>query len=80
MEAKTAHRKLTPRMATALVIGNMIGSGVFLLPAALAPFGAASLLGWALSTVGALLLALAFADLGRRYPVCGGRSEERRVG
>jgi len=58
--------------ATALVVGNMIGSGVFLLPAALAPFGAASLLGWGLSTVGALLLALAFADLGRRYPICGG--------
>ena len=58
--------------ATALVVGNMIGSGVFLLPAALAPFGAASLLGWGLSTVGALLLALAFADLGRRYPVSGG--------
>jgi APA family basic amino acid/polyamine antiporter len=30
----------------ALVVGNMIGSGVFLLPAALAPYGAASLLGW----------------------------------
>jgi len=58
--------------ATALVVGNMIGSGVFLLPAALAPYGAASLLGWGLSTVGALLLALAFADLGRRYPICGG--------
>jgi APA family basic amino acid/polyamine antiporter len=58
--------------ATALVVGNMIGSGVFLLPASLASFGAASLLGWGLSTVGALLLALVFADLGRRYPVCGG--------
>lgn len=50
----------------------MIGSGVFLLPASLAPFGAASLLGWGLSVIGALLLALVFADLGRRYPVCGG--------
>jgi APA family basic amino acid/polyamine antiporter len=68
----TAARALGLWSATALVVGNMIGSGVFLLPAALAPFGAASLLGWGLSTVGALLLALAFADLGRRYPVCGG--------
>jgi basic amino acid/polyamine antiporter, APA family len=58
--------------ATALVVGNIIGSGVFLLPASLAPFGAASLLGWALTTVGVLLLALVFADLGRRYPVSGG--------
>ena len=58
--------------ATALVVGNMIGSGVFLLPASMAPFGAAGFLGWGLSTVGALLLALVFADLGRRYPVSGG--------
>ena len=58
--------------ATALVVGNMIGSGVFLLPASLAPYGTASLLGWLLATVGALLLAVVFARLGRRYPVCGG--------
>ncbi len=67
-----AARPLGLWSATALVVGNMIGSGVFLLPAALAPFGAASLLGWGLSTVGALLLALIFADLARRYPVSGG--------
>ena len=72
-------RSLGVWSATALVVGNMIGSGVFLLPAALAPFGAASLLGWALSTVGALLLALAFADLGRRYPVCGGPYTYSRI-
>jgi basic amino acid/polyamine antiporter, APA family len=58
--------------ATALVVGNMIGSGVFLLPAALAPYGSASALGWLLSTVGALLLAVVFARLGQRYPVSGG--------
>ena len=50
-------------MATALVIGSMIGSGVFLLPAALAPFGASSLLGWAIAVGGALLLAATFARL-----------------
>ena len=32
--------------ATALVVGSMIGSGVFLLPAALAPYGGVSLIGW----------------------------------
>ncbi len=47
----------------ALVVGNMIGSGVFLLPATLAPYGAASLLGWALTLAGALLLALVYAWL-----------------
>ena len=58
--------------ATALVVGNMIGSGVFLLPASLAQYGSASILGWTLSTVGAVLLAVVFARLGQRYPVCGG--------
>lgn len=67
-----ASRPLGLWSATALVVGNMIGSGVFLLPATLAPYGAASLLGWTVSTLGALLLALAFANLGRRYPVSGG--------
>ena len=47
----------------ALLVGNMIGSGVFLLPATLAPYGAASLLGWALTLGGAPLLALVYAWL-----------------
>jgi basic amino acid/polyamine antiporter, APA family len=58
--------------ATALVVGNMIGSGLFLLPAALAPWGAAALLGWALSATGALCLAAVFAWLALRHPVRGG--------
>lgn len=59
-------------MATALVAGNMIGSGTFLLPSSLAPFGAASLLGWAVTVTGALLLAAVYARLGQRYPRTGG--------
>lgn len=59
-------------MATALVIGNMIGSGVFLLPAALAAYGPISLVALALTGVGAMLLALVFARLGRTYPETGG--------
>ena len=58
--------------ATALVVGNMIGSGVFLLPASLAPYGQASLYGWIVSAAGALLLAGVFAYLARRHPVAGG--------
>src|ERR1700761_7383894 len=50
----------------------MIGSGGFLLPASFAQYGSASALGWLLSTAGALLLAVVFARLGRRYPVSGG--------
>jgi APA family basic amino acid/polyamine antiporter len=56
----------------ALVMGNMIGSGVFLLPASLAPYGGVSLLGWLVSTVGALALALVFARLSRAMPATGG--------
>ncbi|MEO5629846.1 MAG: amino acid permease [Thermomonas sp.] len=59
-------------MATALVVGSMIGSGVFLLPAALAPYGAASLVGWGISLCGALLLAATFAKLAVHWPCTGG--------
>lgn len=59
-------------MATALVVGSMIGSGVFLLPAALAPYGAASLVGWAIALCGALLLAATFARLAVHWPCTGG--------
>ncbi|KFN44790.1 amino acid permease [Arenimonas oryziterrae] len=58
--------------AIALVVGSMIGSGVFLLPATLAPFGAASLLGWGLTLIGALLLALVYSWLARVIPADGG--------
>ena len=58
--------------ATALVVGSMIGSGVFLLPASLAPYGASSLLGWGVTLCGAVLLALTFARLVRRWPRTGG--------
>ena len=56
----------------ALVIGNIIGSGIFVLPASMAPFGAASLLGWCVSVSGALMLALVFAWLARIIPNHGG--------
>lgn len=53
-------------------MGNMIGSGVFLLPASLAPFGGSSLLGWLVSAGGAILLALVFARLAHFNPLSGG--------
>lgn len=60
-------------MATALVVGNMIGSGVFLLPASLAgTAGPISMLGWLFTGAGAILLALVFANLGRVLPHTGG--------
>ncbi len=59
-------------ISTALVSGNMIGSGVFLLPAALAFYGGISLFGWLFSTLGAILLALVFSYLSKRKPMIGG--------
>jgi APA family basic amino acid/polyamine antiporter len=58
--------------AVAIVMGNMIGSGIFLLPASLAPYGAISLAGWIVSAGGAIFLALVFARLARRHPATGG--------
>ncbi len=59
-------------MLTSLVVGNMIGSGVFLLPASLAPYGGVSLLGWIITTAGSILIGLVFARLARRMPAAGG--------
>jgi APA family basic amino acid/polyamine antiporter len=59
-------------MTVALVMGNMIGSGIFLVPASLAPYGGLGLAGWIVSTAGALLLALVFAYLARLDPAAGG--------
>jgi APA family basic amino acid/polyamine antiporter len=58
--------------AVSIVMGNMIGSGVFLLPASLAPYRGLSLAGWALSAAGAIMLALIFARLSRQMPAAGG--------
>src|SRR3954462_8336372 len=58
--------------AVALVMGNMIGSGVFLLPASLAPYGGPSLAGWLGAATGSVLLALVFARLARFNPAAGG--------
>lgn len=68
----TATRPLGLWSATALVVGSMIGSGVFLLPASLAPYGAASLIGWAITLCGAIVLALTFSKLAMRWPQTGG--------
>jgi basic amino acid/polyamine antiporter, APA family len=60
-------------MATALVVGSMVGSGIFTLPAVLAgEAGPVSILSLLFTGVGAMLLALVFANLGRAYPRTGG--------
>jgi APA family basic amino acid/polyamine antiporter len=58
--------------AVSIVIGNMIGSGVFLLPASLAAYRGLSLAGWLVSAAGSVMLALVFARLARQIPAGGG--------
>lgn len=58
--------------ATMLVAGNMIGTGVFLLPVNLAHVGGIAIFGWLIATAGVAALGLAFAKLGELKPQQGG--------
>ena len=68
----TKAKKLGFWMCTSLVVGNMIGSGIFLLPSSLAEYGGISIIGWLFTTVGALMTALVFIRLSRKNPAQGG--------
>ena len=61
-------KKLGLWTSTSLVLGNMIGAGVFMMPSTLASFGGISILGWVASSVGAFLLAKIFAHLSKMMP------------
>lgn len=67
-------RELGLLAATSIVVGNMIGSGVFTAPQSLAsvsnPF--ATIVAWLITGIGSVLLALSFANLGTKYPTSGG--------
>ncbi len=63
----------TPRelgfwMCTALVIGNTIGIGIFMMPAALAPYGLNSIIGWVITVLGCVAVAWVFAGMARLFP------------
>jgi arginine:agmatine antiporter len=58
--------------ATMLVAGNMIGTGVFLLPVNLAQVGGIAIFGWIVATLGVAALGLCFAKLGQLDPQPGG--------
>src|SRR5688500_12932170 len=65
-------RQLGSWMCLALVIGTFIGSGIFLLPAQLAPYGWNALIGWLVTISGALCLAWLFGRLAKALPLAGG--------
>jgi APA family basic amino acid/polyamine antiporter len=55
--------------STSLVVGNMIGAGIFLMPATLASFGSISLLGWVFAAIGTFFLARVFNGLSKMVPM-----------
>lgn len=81
-EMKKPGQKLGFFMSVALVMGNMIGSGVFLLPQGLAPFGWNAIIGWAITIAGALCLAHVLAKLTANHDSAIGPAElvERSFG
>ena len=72
-------RKLGPVLATMLMVGNLVGSGIFLLPATLSSIGGVSLLGWLAGAAGALLLAAVFSALVVLRPDVDGVADYARV-
>jgi APA family basic amino acid/polyamine antiporter len=63
-----SEKKLGLWTSTSLVVGNMIGAGVFLLPAAMASFGSIGLFGWVFSAVGSFFLAKVFSNMSKLLP------------
>jgi len=53
--------------STSLVIGNMIGAGIFLVPSSLAGYGSISLLAWIFTAIGALILAKIFSNMSKIF-------------
>src|SRR3954465_4822586 len=76
--ARTSDR-LTLVGATSLVVGSIVGVGIFNLPASLAPYGPITLVSIGLTTIGALAPRRLFASLSRRMPADGGPYAYARV-
>src|SRR3569833_2291848 len=58
--------------SASLVVGNMIGAGIFLMPSAMASFGGFGLLGWVFSAIGSFFLAKVFSNLSKLVPGANG--------
>jgi arginine:agmatine antiporter len=65
-------KKMSLTQATMLVSGNMIGTGIFLLPVSMASVGGIAVFGWLIAAAGAAALGLVFAKLGELDPQEGG--------
>ena len=69
-----AGKKMTLAGLTTIVMVNMMGSGIIMLPASMAQIGAVSLLSWLVTAVGSMAIAYCFAQLGVFCPREGGMS------
>ena len=78
--APSAHKSLGLGACMAIVVGNMVGSGFYLSPAALAPYGVLAILSWVVMGAGAICLGLTFAKLSRLVPATGGPYAYTRMG
>lgn len=81
MENRNLKKDIGLFIATALVVGNMMGSGIFMLPATLASKSGPgpSLMAWLITGIGSIFLALSFANLGSRIPKTGGPYEYSKL-
>ena len=77
---RAAHASLGLAACTAIVVGNMVGSGFYLSPSAVAPYGLLAIAAWILMGVGAICLGLTFARLARMAPATGGPFAYTRLG
>ena len=60
---QTQDGRLGPWMTLALVVGSIIGAGIFMLPVSLAPLGPNAIAGWLISGIGAFCIAFALGRL-----------------
>jgi basic amino acid/polyamine antiporter, APA family len=78
--ATNAHKSLGLAACTAIVVGNMVGSGFYLSPSAVAPYGNLAIIIWMVMGLGAICLGLSFAKLARIAPATGGPYAFTRLG
>ena len=70
--APSTAKSLGLAACTAVVVGNMVGSGFYLSPAAVAPYGPLAIAMWVVMGAAAICMGLAFARLARYAPATGG--------
>jgi len=79
-QAASSHNEIGFWRGWSIAVGCAIGSGVFMMPTLLAPYGLLGLAGWLVAGGGTLLVALSLSRLVRRVPKLGGPYAYVRAG